>query len=60
MIQFNTSITSSSWDHSKVSYSIGFSGTKDNSKLFPTTIRLKKSENKRIRGTDGRMIDLLL
>ena len=60
MPQFKDSITSSSWDHSNVSRSIGFSGTKDNSRLFPYYISLINSENDRIRGTDGQMLDLLL
>ena len=60
MIQFNNSITSSSWDHSNVKESIGFSGTKDNRRLFPTYIKYKTNENLRIKGTDGKMLNMLM
>ena len=60
MNQFNESITSSSWDHIRVPHCIGFSGTKDNCRLFPTYIKMVESENTRIKGTDGKMLDMLL
>ena len=60
MTQFNQSITSSSWDHIKVPHVIGFSGTKDNTSLFPAYMKMLESENERIKGTDGKMVDLLL
>ena len=60
MIQFNNSITSSSWDHSRVDECIGFSGTKDNHRLFPTYIKYKTNENLRIKGTDGKMLNMLM
>ena len=60
MIQFKQSITSSSWDHSNVSRSIGFSGTKDNHRIFPTYIKYKANENLRIKGTDGKMLTMLM
>ena len=60
MIQFNNSIVSSSWDHSNVSHSIGFSGTKDIKRLFPTYLKYKINKNLRIKGTDGKMVDMLL
>ena len=60
MIQFNDSITSSSWDHSNVEASIGFSGTKDIHRLFPTYIKFQLNENLRIKGTDGKMLGMLL
>ena len=56
MTQFNYSITSSSWDYSNVDTSIGFSGTKDIHRLFPTYINLKRSHE----GTDGKMLDMLM
>ena len=60
MIQFNNSITSSSWDHSNVEAAIGFSGTKDIRRLFPTYIKFLMNDNQRIKGTDGKMLDMLL
>ena len=60
MTQFNCSITSSSWDYSNVAKSIGFSGTKDIHRLFPTYINFKMSYNLRIKGTDGKMLDMLM
>lgn len=60
MEQFKHSITSSSWDHSKVRKSMGFSGTKDNCRLFPTYVKLVTSDNNEIAGTDGKMLDLLI
>lgn len=60
MIQFEHSITSSSWDHADVLACIGFSGTKDNSRLLPTYVRLIQSDNLDILGTDGKMLDLMI
>ena len=60
MKQYNSSITSSAWDHSNVKASIGFSGTKDIRRLFPTYIKFKMNENLRIKGTDGKMLDMLM
>ena len=60
MQQFWESITSSTWDHSDVPYSLGFSGTKDLHRLFPTYLEYEESINKRIRGTDGKMLEMLL
>ena len=60
MVQFNSSITSSSWDLSNVKKAIGFSGTKDIRRLFPTYIKFRTNENLRIKGTDGKMLDMLL
>ena len=58
--QFESSITSSSWDHANVRSLVGFSGTKDNCKLLPTYVKLINSESEVIMGTDGRMLDLFI
>ena len=60
MGQYLNSITSSTWDHSDVPYSIGFSGTKDMHRLFPKYLKYEESVSHRIKGTDGKMIDMLL
>ena len=54
------SISSSSWDIANAEQSTGFSGTKDNRWLFPSQLKWSPSSNLQIRGTDGKMIDLLL
>lgn len=60
MIHFPNTITSSCWDLACVKDSVGFSGTKDYALLFPSYIKYKPSDNVTIRGTDARMIDLVL
>lgn len=45
MKQYKQSITSSSWDHSDVPLALGFSGTKDLHRLFPTYLSYEESVN---------------
>ena len=54
------SITASSWDLAKVNKSVGFSGTKDNHWLFPSYLHWKPSKSLSIKGTDGRMLSLMI
>lgn len=60
MLQYRHSIISSTWDHASTKHSLGFSGTKDMHRLFPTYLNYENSANLRIRGTDGKMLDMLL
>ena len=59
MVQYLETLTSSSWDHSDVKKSIGFSGTKDMHQLFSHNLKFEHSSNNRIKGTDGNMIELV-
>jgi hypothetical protein len=57
--QYVDSITSSAWDLANVTTAVGFSGTKDNRWLFPTYLKYSECSSRQIKGTDGKMIDLL-
>lgn len=58
-IQYESRMMSTAWDIAN-SNSIGFSGTKDAHKLFPTTIAYKESSSPSIVETDGMMVSYLL
>ena len=60
MTQYLKSITASSWDLADSKNSCGFSGTKDTHLTIPGYLHQKMSNNHEIKGTDGKMISLLI
>ena len=60
LTQYLKSITASSWDLADSKNSSGFSGTKDTHWILPEYLHLKMNTNHEIKGTDGKMISLLI
>ena len=60
LTQYLKSITASSWDLASSCNSVGFTGTKDTRWTMPEYLSLKMSPNNEIKGTDGKMISLML
>jgi hypothetical protein len=60
LAQFLKSITASCWDLASSKNSVGFSGTKDTRWLMPEYLHLEMNTNHEIKGTDGKMISLML
>jgi hypothetical protein len=60
LVQFKENICSSSFDLADVSESIGFSGTMDNHWILPNKIKYTPCQTPSIKGTDGKMIYLIL
>jgi hypothetical protein len=60
LAQYLQSITASSHDLADSKYSSGFTGTKDTRWTMPEYLNLRMSANHEIKGTDGKMISLML
>ena len=61
--QFPKRMTANSWhvaENPRAGAVVGFSGTNDNHRLLPLQVRQAKLEEPSLKGTNGRMLDLVL